>query len=112
MTASSRHTHDANRTSTDGPKTRQCDLYARQAIRRWAAPAIREVYAARPGLLRPAAPALAERPLVCRGPVERRNGNVVEPEIHRQLPAVMNQVIQRAVAQRDVARLLRHHVAL
>src|SRR6185295_2846396 len=54
---------------------------------------------------------LPEHPLIRRRPVERRDGNVVEPQVDGQLGPVVNEMVEGSIANRDVARLLRHHMA-
>src|SRR5262245_39612124 len=54
----------------------------------------------------------SERFLIRRRSVKRRDGNVVEPQIDGELAAMVGEVIDGRVANRDVAQLLRHHLAL
>src|SRR5258707_879259 len=49
--------------------------------------------------------------LIRRRPVKRRNGNVVEAQVDGELAPVMGEMIEGAVADRDVSRLLGDDVA-
>ena len=53
---------------------------------------------------------LVEARIVGRGAVDCRDGDVEQTQEHRQLPAVMRKVAHR-IADHDVARSLRDHVA-
>jgi hypothetical protein len=55
--------------------------------------------------------ARSEPSLVRRRPVERGDGDVVEPQVDGELPPVVGEMVEGAVADRDVPRLLGDHVA-
>ena len=54
--------------------------------------------------------ALRELLIVRRWPIDRRNRHIVQPQIHRQLCAMMCQVRER-VSYHNMTRLLTHHIA-
>src|SRR3954470_19581023 len=56
--------------------------------------------------------AVSLKPLIVRRrPVERRDGDIVEPQVDRQLPSMMGEMVEGAVADRDIPRLLGDDVA-
>src|SRR4029450_3102453 len=106
-----------------GPSFPSTQASVRPPSRPWSAPGVRDSTSRAAAICRsmapPAKPAYgraaagvpsAEALVVRGGAVDRRHDRVVEPQVHRQLAAVVRQVVEHAPAQDLVARLLRDDV--